>query len=226
MWHVNDMRKAAKAARELSVPRPPSPGFTLVEMLVVIGILGLLAAALVGSFSHIKMTARQAQAQTLASETATALSLYLQQERGWGDVLLTKEEMDKEACGVLQEKRLFDLTTYKKDSSGNMTAEINTESLDRFGLLDPWGRALLRANPDLGESEAAKHRLQIRLDTDFDGYVDAGEGAPEGLKIRGSVLVWSRGPDGKDDFEVKASRYPQDDRLSWNHGQARAEMGK
>jgi len=200
--------------------RPPTAGFTLIEMLVVIGILGILAATLITSFSHVKMTARQAQAQTLAAETATALTLYLQQERGWGKVLPAKEEMDAEACRVLQEMNLLDLTTYKKDSSGNLTIEINPDSLDRYGLLDPWGRAKLRGSPNLGEGDVAEHRLQIRLDMDFDGYVDANEGAPEGMKVRAAVIVWSRGPDGKDGSEGK--RYPGDDRLSWPYGQSRS----
>ncbi len=197
-----------------------SSGFTLVEMLVVIGILGILAASLIATVSHVKMTARQAQAQTLAAETATALTLYLQQERGWGKVLPTKQEMDAEACGVLQEMKLLDLSTYKK-SGGSITSEINPDSLDRYGLLDPWGRAKLRGSPNLGEGAVAEHRLQFRLDLNFDGYVDAGEGAPEGANIRASAIVWSRGPDGKDGSEGK--RYPGDDRLSWPHGQSRSE---
>ncbi len=192
-------------------------GFTLVEMLLVIGILGILATALVGSFSYVQKAARQSQAQSLASELATALNIYLQQERSWGDVLPNKSEMDEEACWVLQEKKLFDVTTYK---SGG--AEINNDSLDRYGLLDPYGRALLRRDPGINAGEVIKHRLQIRLDDDYDGYVEA----PDGTKVRASVLVWSRGPDGKDDAEKGGRRYPDDDRLSWNHGKARAETGK
>ncbi len=217
-----DMRKPEETLRascESGTPALPTgirTGFTLVEMLLVIGILGILATTLVGSFSYVQKAARQSQAQTLASELATALSIYLQQERSWGDVLPDKSEMDEEACWVLQEKKLFDVTTYK---SGG--AEINNDSLDRYGLLDPYGRALLRRNPGISAEEVIRHRLQIRLDDNYDGYVEA----PDGTKVRASVLVWSRGPDGKDDAE-KGGRYPDDDRLSWSHGKARAESAR
>ena len=63
-------------------------GFTLVEMLVVIGILGILSAALLSSFSHVQRAARKSQAQSQVSEVAAAFTLLLQKERlgrrsGW-----------------------------------------------------------------------------------------------------------------------------------------------
>jgi prepilin-type N-terminal cleavage/methylation domain-containing protein len=200
-------------------------GFTLVEMLVVIGMIGILAAALIASFSHIKTVARQSHAQAQVSEVATAFNLYLQQEREWPAEWLASEEMDPDVCKVFQNRHLLDLTTWSSSNS-----VINANSIDRFGMLDPWGRAALRKNPKISSASAAiesggklsDHRIQYRLDKDFDGYVDSGEGAPKGVKIRASVLVWSRGPDGKD-AATQAARYPGDDRLSWNYGQSRKE---
>lgn len=207
-------------------------GFTLVEMLVVIGVIGLLAGALLGAFSHLKTAARQSQAQALVSEVATALNAYLQQYREWPDALKNRTEMDDTACWILQSAKLLDVTPKKEktNSDGTVTVSVNENSLDRFGLLDPWGRAALRKNPTIssagvnieGGKKLSDHRLQYRLDLNYDGYVDSSEDSPKGLKIRASAIVWSRGPDGEDDFN-SSGRYPKDDRLSWNLGGAQSE---
>ena len=197
-------------------------GFTLVEMLVVIGILGILSVALLSTFSHVKNSARKAQAQHLVADVAVAFTRYLQEHRNWPQEFLNKDAIgiDAEVCRILQKERFMDVTTYKAGSS-----EINNASVDRFGLLDPWAqRALLRkatatesTDAGLGNGKTfANHRLQFRLDRNLDGFVDSTEGAPPGVKVRASVLVWSRGPDGIDDFN-KDGRYPDDDSLSWPH---------
>ncbi len=193
-------------------------GFTLVEMLVVIGMIGILAATLIASFQHVKTTARQTQAQTQVSEVATSFNIYLQQEREWPAVFLEATEMTADVCKAFEKKHLLDL---------NMSS---TNGLDRFGMLDPWGRSSLRKNPKISSADAvledgrklSDHRIQYRLDLNYDGYVDGSEGSPKGAKIRASVLVWSRGPDGRD-AESQPTRFPGDDRLSWNYGQSRGE---
>lgn len=208
-------------------------GFTLVEMLVVIGILGILSVALLSTFSYVKNSARKAQAQNLVAEVAIAFTRYLQENRGWPQEFLNKNSvgLDEQVVYFLQKEKLIDLTAYKVDSSGELLREINTSSVDRFGLLDPWAQRTLKRKPStatagmdagLGNGRTfANHRLQFRLDQNLDGFVDASEGSPQGVRVRASVLVWSRGPDGIDDFDQNG-RYPSDDSLSWPHAQYKA----
>ena len=215
------MKKTAK--------RTPRGGFTLVEMLVVIGIIAILAVSLLGAFTYVKTIAWQSRAQAQVSQVATALNVYLQSERSWPDKLLARTEFDAEVCGILQSEKMFDVTTWKTVPTDTTAGTLSENSPDRYGLLDPWGRAILRKNPNATEAQVKDHRLQYRLDRNLDGYVDAGEGAPKGVKVRASVLVWSRGPDGKDDADGSNPKaqghYPYDDRLSWNYGQAAQETG-
>ncbi len=205
---------------------PLSGGFTLVEMLVVIGIIGILAATLIASFSNMKTAARQSQAHNLVVEVATAMSLYAQKEREWPALWLNKDDvgMDQEVCWVLQDKKLFDVTTYKYSGDVVMNllqANINPQSTDRFGLLDPWARAALRKTPTVSDRDKvdsggtfADHRLQFRLDKNFDGKVDDQDGAPPGVEVRASAIVWSRGPTADKTFE-KTGIPTKENRYSW-----------
>ncbi len=209
-----------------SVAKRQRHGYTLMEMLVVIGIIGLLSITLLSSFGYLKTTAWQTRAQSQVSQIATGLTIYLQNERHWPKELIDKTEFDADACYALQKYKIADVTTWVKNGDDKA---INENSPDRYGLLDPWGAAIMRKNPLATENDVKNHRLQFRLDKNFDGYVDASEGAPNSVKVRSSVIVWSRGPDGYDDFSgdnPKArNHYPYDDRLSWNYGQAKAENG-
>lgn len=182
-------------------------GYTLVEMLVVIGIIALLAVAFMSSFSYVQRMAWKSQTQTLVSNAANALNFYLQKERGWGD-LENKTEFDEEVCLILRNAAVLDSTI---KAAGDVKANA---SIDRYGLLDAWGQRKLRGNPDLAVNIAKQHRLQFRLDLNLDGKVDSSEDSPNGLEIRASALVWSRGPDGKDDTS-SSGRYPKDDVLSF-----------
>ncbi|MFO7936460.1 MAG: prepilin-type N-terminal cleavage/methylation domain-containing protein [Kiritimatiellia bacterium] len=198
-------------------------GFTLIEMLVIIGILGIIAATLLPSVTHLKKAAKRAKALTTVTDAKVAMNLYLQQKRAWSATMLEAREIDYNVAKELSDEDLLDLVVPDDPSTST--------SLDRFGLLDDWGRDQLRRNPDVTSEthtgtdgvDISDHRIQFRLDENYDGYVDGSEGSPLGLKIRGNVILWSRGPDGKDDFENSGRRYPYDDLISWDHSKVQAE---
>ena len=238
LWGSTDERGEKRrgcGVKDRNTERVWRGGFTMIEMLVVIGILGILFIALLSSFSRVKDSARKAQAQTLVSEVAIAFTRYLQDQREWAGEFFNKTEMDEKVCEELQKGKYLDITTYKVDSNGNVDysdgprlPKKNTASVDRFGLLDPWAQnALKKDNTQSassimrggGNRSYADHRIQFRLDLDYDGFVDAPEG---GVKVRASAIVWSRGPDGLDDFNQNV-RYPKDDSLSWPHAQYKAK---
>jgi len=205
-------------------------GFTLVEMLVVLGILGILMATLSSGYLYVQKMAWQAHAQELVSNAAAALTLYLQKESAWPSEITNSDgEFNEDVCRVLQEHHLMDITTYKRDGDnlkydGNGKPELNTDSLDRFGLLDPWGRRILKRNPDLTSitDELRRHRIQFRIDADYDGTVDATLGPiPLDSKVKGSAIAWSWGANGRDDSILGSGgskRFLRECRISWSFG--------
>ncbi len=201
-------------------------GFTLVEMLVVMGIIGLLVAVLAGAFGFAQTTARQTQAQELVSNVATALSLYIQREGAWPtEILNSGGIVNNQVCKVLQQARLLDVTTVKDDGT------INQNSPERFGLFSPWGQRMIRRIPKTTASLGAlpsdtllcKHILQFRVDSNLDGKIDSSDGqlgaipGDQGSTIRASAIVWSCGPNGKADGNTGAKKAGEN-RQSWVGG--------
>ena len=204
-------------------------GFTLVEMLVVMGLIGLLVAMMTGGLQYVQNTAWQTRSQELVSNVATALTIYIQREGVWPkEILDSGGVVNNEVCKVLQQSKLLDVTTVSISSAGVVT--INQNSPERFGLLSPWGQRMVKRIPKTSASLGSlppdamlrRHMLQFRVDINLDGKIDSSDaqlGAIPGAGnvIRASAIVWSCGPNGKDDGSIGAKK-PRENRQSWGGG--------
>lgn len=196
-------------------------GFTLVEMLVVIGIIAVLVGASIGGFSSAIKAAEKTKASELVSNAATALSAIYQQTGYWPRVIATYGEHD----GKLDVNVAPALEGYfsLNISDGKLIG------LDRFGIVSPWATAALKkAGKDAtdttivsrakdGAHTVADHILHYAVDIDGDGIVEASVGG-ESVSIRATAVVWCAGKDGL--METYSNRRRGDDIYSWAPGQA------
>ena len=204
------------------------PAFTLVEMLVVIGIITVLVGVSVASFSKMTKSADRVRAQELANGAATALSALFQAEGNWPKRLATngggEGQLDENAALPLARGGYFSLTT---EGSGKQAKKLI--GLDRFGIVTPWASEVIKrrgtsaSDGDIvsGGATIANHRLYYALDLDGDGIVEAKVGG-ELVKIRATAAVWSIGKSGGDSgkpWPYSVGRR-KDDVYSWGHGQA------
>lgn len=198
-------------------------GFTLVEMLVVIGILAVLIGIGVNSFSSATKTAQKAKAQELVSNAATALEAIYQKEGVWPRRILAAGGSD----GRLDENVSYELAKRKVLTLTYKDSEKKTTGLDRCGVVTPWAQDALKAagvggNSDtkIGRLTVKEHVLHFAVDTDGDGIVDASVGG-EGVRIRGSVAVWcigQSGGNGGNPWPYKTG-LRKDDVYSWSDAQ-------
>lgn len=63
-------------------PKKQSPGFTLIELMVVIAIIGLLASTVLAALQDTRMLARDAKRVTEAKQMQNALELYRNRNNG------------------------------------------------------------------------------------------------------------------------------------------------
>lgn len=202
--------------------------FTLVEMLVVIGIIAVLVGVSVASFSKMTKSADRVRAQELADGVATALSALFQTEGNWPKRLATngggEGQLDENAALPLARGGYFSLTT---EGSGKQATKLI--GLDRFGIVTPWATDVIKrrgssaSDGDIvsGGATVANHRLYYALDLDGDGIVEAKVGG-ELVKIRATAAVWSLGKSGGDGgkpWPYSVGR-KKGDVYSWSHGQA------
>ena len=145
-------------------------GFTLIEMVAVLLILAVLAAAVTGGLSRARERAWRLRARETCRQLCEAWNMYLLDERKFPAEL-----------GDAKGKKTDSATLSHLDGgspSGRVYLEVDDER-DKDGLLDHWGQP-----------------IYFSLDADYDGIVEnpypmAFE--PELPKVRASSIAWSDG---------------------------------
>lgn len=193
-------------------------GFTLVEMLVVLGILAVLIGFGMKSFSSTTKTAQKLRGQELVSNVATALEAIYQREGVWPRRILANGGSD----GRLDENVAYELAKRKVMTMTYDTTAKKTEGLDRCGIVTPWAQEAIKAAGQTGGSGTkvrtggvvSDHVLHYAVDVDGDGFVDATVGGTS-VKIRASAAVWCCGMAGGEIEPYKTGDSRSKDIYSW-----------
>lgn len=182
-------------------------GFTLIEMMLVIGIIVMLAAATIGGFSFATKQAQKARGREIVANTAEALNVLFQRQSFWPPRLLAEagssRQLTAEAAACLAANGLMSLSfTTRLDEYGKKIYILS--GLDRCGIVDPWAADVLKRAPETASASGLHvpsggtvkdHILFFALDEDGDGITTAKVGG-EDVRVRANAIVWSCGMDG------------------------------
>jgi len=200
--------------------------FTLIEMLIVIGIISVLVGVSLASFGKMMKSAEKAKVQELVSEAATALTGLYEKDGIWPKKIreegATSGRLDKDVALILANKGYLPLSV----ANGKLAGK------DRFGVITPWAAKVVdRKGASAAEGDAVNaistigdHILYFAVDLDGDGIIDGANVGGESVNIRATAAVWCIGKSGGNQGKPWAYSKGQkkDDVYSWTKGQTQA----
>ena len=159
-------------------------GFTLIEILVVVAILGILLAMSIPAAGMIMRRAKRAQAQADASVVVSTMTRYNAEYNRWPSFYKPKQKAltDKEWLDTMYPpvNGPMNINNMKKIvflNPGKGTVELDENTGEAQRYIDPWGQEFC-----------------YEIDADRDGLIDHPDPA-ENTTIRARVIAWSGGPD-------------------------------
>ncbi len=171
-------------------------GFTMIELLAVIVILGILAAASGGAYAHFIKKANQKNAADVCYQIKTAWTNYHRDLGFWPDAIGSGElRMDPDMCAILGSAKLLDVLYILDDDTNKndgLVANKENEPELAVGMLSPLGLKKFHPGSTAGMEDYLYH---FAIDLNEDGVVTTSEGLPsadvaETDKVRGDVAVW------------------------------------
>jgi len=154
-------------------------GFTLVEVLVVIAIIGILLAMMVPAAGMIMKRARKASAKADAGVVTTVMMKYHTEYNRWPSFYQTEAQHLTDGGWV---------ATMSPEPVG----KPNVDNMKRILFFSPGGGALDEVTGSFKDPWG--NPFEYQLDIDQDGSI--GHPAGDG-DIRARVIAWSAGPDGQ-----------------------------
>ena len=200
-------------------------GFTLVEMLIVIGIIAILTGAAMTGFRGAVEKAQAAKCQELVHNVSTALVKVFQDNGSWPSRIISagqgSGEMTAEIGGELARRKALSLNYRLVENEETGEKVYKLVGLDQCGVVSPWAAEVVKrkaANGNVSLNEPVPgggtirdHVLRFSVDDDEDGLVKVSYEGGKSATVRASAAVWCCGRDGK--FGTR------DDIKSWAKGQ-------
>lgn len=200
-------------------------GFTLVEMLIVIGIIAILTGAAMTGFRGAVEKAQAAKCQELVHNASTALVKVFQDNGSWPSRIISagqgSGEMTAEIGGELARRKALSLNYRLVENEETGEKVYKLVGLDQCGVVSPWAAEVVKrkaANGNVSLNEPVPgggtirdHVLRFSIDDDEDGLVKVSYEGGKSVTVRASAAVWCCGRDGK--FGTR------DDIKSWAKGQ-------